>query len=91
MRQRPRLHLRWIFIDSSAYYASAVRRDANYRGAQAVLRSLAQERARFFTTPYVLARTHPLVVIPQRDGQVARALLDAIERTPGTTVIDRSA
>lgn len=91
MKRRPGHHLHWIFSDSSGYYALAVRRDDNYQAAQVILRALAQERARFFTTTYVLAETHALIVNRQRDARGALALLDAIDWAPGTTIVDPSA
>jgi len=91
MRQPRPIHLHWVFSDSSAYYAAAVRRDSNYQAAQSILRALAQERARIFTTTYVAAETHALILNRQRDARGALALLDAIERTPGTTMVDPTA
>lgn len=56
------------FVDTSAYYALADRRDGNHGPAQAIAAQLADERRILYTTNLILAETHALVLA--RFGQV---------------------
>lgn len=77
----------WVFVDSTAYYAAAVRRDANHPAAQAILTRLAAEHARLFTSRYILAETHALLLNRQRDSVRAYAALRTIEQAASTTIV----
>ena len=58
-----------IDIDTSAYFALADDSDANYTAAQAVLEDLAGARNSLFTTTFVVAETHGLMIISQYDDK----------------------
>lgn len=74
-----------ILIDTAAYYALADPRDDNHPAARAVAERVAREGGRLFTTNYVVAETHALML--HKLGYVtARAFLDQIDRG-STTVI----
>jgi predicted nucleic acid-binding protein len=85
MTTLPRFHPGWVFVDTSAYYGVAAENDQNHRAATAILARLEQERVRLFTTLYVLAEVHALVVTRRRNPREALALLTSIES--GTTTI----
>src|SRR5438105_2164619 len=87
MRQQALSRPHWVFADSSGYYAAAVRRDENFHAAQTMLASLEREHARLFTTRYVLAETHALIVKRQRDPRGALTLLNSIEQARSTTIV----
>ena len=53
---------RRIFIDTSAFFALASLRDPDHRNAQAIRRQLIRESALLFTTNFVLAETHALLL-----------------------------
>lgn len=61
-----------MFVDTSAWFASATRRDANHQTAQEILRRLARERWSLVTSTYVVAETHGLMLTRVgRDAGVA--------------------
>jgi predicted nucleic acid-binding protein len=68
--------LRSVFVDTSAHYALIDRHDANHPGAATIGRRLAATRARLYTTNFVLAETHALLLT--RLGRAAA--LDFLER-----------
>ena len=86
MRGRPLSFPRSTFVDCSAYYAAAARRDANHDLAQRLFTELVRRGTRLITTRYILAETHALVVNRQRNSRAAAALLQRIESSEGTTV-----
>lgn len=79
-------HTNWVFSDTSGYYGAAAENDLNHDAALAILSRLERERVRFFTTLYVLAELHALVISRRRNSQLALALLRNIE-AGSTTVI----
>jgi predicted nucleic acid-binding protein len=85
MTTLPRHHPNWVFSDTSGYYAAAVEDDQRTPQAVATLSRLERERVRFFTTPFVLAELHALVITRRRNPQLALALLTRIE-SGATTV-----
>jgi uncharacterized protein len=87
----PRRRLTWtrLFMDTSAYYALADARDANHGTAKQVRDGLIGERARLFTTNFVLAETHALV-LSRLGREIALRVIDGIERST-TTVVRASA
>src|SRR5689334_1686555 len=80
-----RQHTNWVFSDTSGYYGVAVEDDQRHDQALAILARLEREHVRFYTTLYVLAELHALVVTRRRNPQLALTLLMRIER--GTTTI----
>jgi uncharacterized protein len=75
-------------MDSSAYYANAVERDARHDQAVRMFRQLQRNRSAIFTTRYVVAETHALLINRQRNSRLAFAFLTAIASSPGTTIVD---
>jgi uncharacterized protein len=51
-----------LFVDSSAFFAIAIRADTNYSAAQSVLERVARDRVRFITTTYLVVEAHALFV-----------------------------
>jgi uncharacterized protein len=51
-----------VLIDSAAYYAILDDRESTYPQAAAALRKLAQERWRLFTTNFIVAEAHALIL-----------------------------
>ena len=77
---------RQIFIDTGAYFGLAAPRDQNHSLATMIQARLIAERWRPFTTNYILAETHALLLT--RVGRdVARVTLTEIRGSVGTTVI----
>jgi uncharacterized protein len=76
---------RRVFVDTSAYYALVDRNDVNYRHTLDVATRLSRERRHLFTTNFVLAETHALVL--NRIGRdIAARVLVEIENGPTTVV-----
>src|SRR5687768_15127770 len=70
---------RAVFIDTSAFYASLDRREGTHRSALQVFNWIAQERIVPYTTNFVMAECHALIV--SRLGQSAGVdFVDMIER-----------
>ncbi len=67
-----------IFVDTSAYFAANDPRDANHAAAAATLRRLSQEHAETYTTNYVVAETHTLLVT-RRSRDVAAQVLARLD------------
>lgn len=79
-------HPGWVFSDTSGLFGASVRRDENYQAAGAILSRLQAERVRFFTTLYVLAELHALVITRRRDPRFALDIVTRIERSATTIV-----
>lgn len=75
----------WAMVDTSAIYATIDRSERDHADAQAIAARLARERWRLFTTNYVVAETHALVLI-RVNRAVAERVLDELDVSP-TTVI----
>ena len=74
------------FIDTAAYFALADPSDNAHAAATAIARSLAIEHRRTYTTNFVLAETHALLL--SRIGRAtARTVLRAIDTS--STLIER--
>ena len=54
--------MRQIFIDTSAYFALANRRDKNHDAAVHIVNQLIREGAELLTTNYIVAETHTLLL-----------------------------
>lgn len=81
---------RWVFVDTSAYFAVSNRRDAQHVPASAVLQALVAERRRLFTTNFILAELHALL-LTRVSREVAAAVLAEIDTSRATTVVRVSA
>lgn len=82
----PRQHPTWVFSDTSGLFGAAVARDENHQAARAILDHLQAERVHFFTTLYVLAELHALVITRRRDPRLALNTVSRIERGATTIV-----
>lgn len=81
MRARSPILPRQVLIDTSAHYALVDRTDGHHAPARVILQQLAAERARLFTTNFILAETHALLLSRLGRTVALRALYE----------IDRSA
>jgi uncharacterized protein len=54
--------MKQIFVDTSAYFALADRRDENHEVAVRVIHQIIRERAELLTTNYIIAETHTLLL-----------------------------
>ena len=80
------LHVRRVLVDSAAYYALTDQESLQHRLAVAVTAQLAAEHRHLFTTNFIVAETHSLLL--NRLGRDLSALvLQQIDR--GTTTIVR--
>lgn len=85
MTSPSRLRSRRVFVDTSAYYALADPRDGNHRAAIAVELRLASGGFRHFTTNFILAETHALLLT--RAGRAtAQRVLGEMERSATVVV-----
>jgi uncharacterized protein len=76
---------RQTFVDTSAYYSLTDPRDINHAEARAISRRLTSERWRLFTTNFVIAETHALL-LTRLGRTTARRVLQEIDRST-TTII----
>jgi len=77
---------RRVFVDTSAYVALSDRRDDRHEDAKAILSRLSRERRFLFTTNFVLAETHSLLV-SRIDYKDAALHVSAYSLSAGTTVV----
>jgi len=54
--------MRRVFVDTSAYFALADRRDENHPSAVYLIQQLIREHTELLTTNYVIAETHALLL-----------------------------
>jgi len=73
------------FIDTSAYFALANRRDADHERATSLLHSLAVSRVRLYTTNFILAETHALT-LKRLDRSLAASYVRGIYQSAMTVV-----
>jgi predicted nucleic acid-binding protein len=67
-----------VFIDTGAFYAAAVSSDALNTAAKIIFQKLTSEKARMYTSDYVLAETYTL--LNARNGHhAAVTFMDAFE------------
>jgi len=76
---------RHVLIDTSAYFALADHDDANYGAAQAILNNLATQRGSLFTTTFVAAETHALLLARLSQSSATRFLRE-LEQSSTTLV-----
>jgi len=81
---------RRVFVDTSAYFAVANRRDTHHTAAQAALSQLIAEHRPLFTTNFILAETHALLLTKVNRDVAARVLFE-IDKSQMTTIIRVSA
>ncbi len=81
---------RELFLDTSAFFAVASRRDANHGMANALMRALATQRRTLITTNFVVAELHALL-LSRIDRQIAARTLAEIDSSQRTTIIRVSA
>jgi predicted nucleic acid-binding protein len=89
MRPRAPVHARWALVDTSAYFALTYSRETTSAAARAISMRLRAERWRLFTTNFILAETHALVLTRLNRSVAARVLAD-IDRST-TTIIRATA
>ena len=53
---------RWVFVDTAAYFANIDATDDNHQAAHAISQRLAAARWRAFTSTYIIAETHALLL-----------------------------
>ncbi len=80
MGRVPALAERRVFVDSSAYLALLDRDDEHYEEATVILRALASQRYRQFTTNILVIEAHALVLSTLRIG-AGHAFLRGMERS----------
>ena len=85
MSEAPTGAARSVFVDTSAHYALIDRHDANHAGAAAIGRRSAATRARLYTTNYVLAEAHALL-LTRLGRATALAFLETMDRSRFTIV-----
>lgn len=76
---------RRVLVDTSAYYALVDAADSNHGAARSIINDLAQKRYRLFTTNFILAETHALLLSRLGRTIAQRALIE-IERGSTTVV-----
>ena len=74
-----------IFVDTTAYFAAANRRDAGHEPVAALMSDFVQERRRLVTTNFVLAELHALL-LTRLDRRIAAQVLAEIDASKLTTV-----
>lgn len=74
------------FIDTGAYFALADARDGHHQDAAAINTRLTDEHWRLFTTNFILAETHALLLARAGRG-LARKVLSELRASAATTII----
>ncbi|MCL5075747.1 MAG: PIN domain-containing protein [Chloroflexi bacterium] len=85
MKNHPSASSSRVFIDTSAYFALADDDDTNYHRAQAILTQLANQCSPLFTTTFVVAKTHTLL-LARLNQHIATKFLKEIENSSTTVV-----
>ncbi len=85
MSSRPPAASSLAFIDTRGYVALADPRDANHRPARAILEQLSTQRWQLFTTEFIVAETHALL-LSRRGRAVAARILAEIDHSTTTLV-----
>jgi predicted nucleic acid-binding protein len=76
---------RRVFVDTGAFAALSMEREADYRSAVVIARRLAEARFSQVTTNFVVAETHALVLARAGRDAALRALREI--EGPGRTII----
>jgi uncharacterized protein len=74
-----------VFVDTSAYFAAANRRDAGHEPVATLMQALVDGRRRLVTTNFVLAELHALLT--RLDRRVAARVLEEADVSNLTTVV----
>jgi len=90
MSSRAAIHAFWTFGDTGGYAALLNRRDQRHADATALYARLRTEHWRLFTTNFILAETHALL-LAKADRRLARQALATIQASAATTIIRVSA
>lgn len=86
MSTRPLAQRGRVFVDSSAYYAFADRDEHDTHPIALTIRDhMIRERARLFTSNYVVAETHALLLV-RLGRDIAARFLQEIDRSTTTIV-----
>jgi predicted nucleic acid-binding protein len=85
MRTRRASQARRTFVDTSAYFALLDADDANHAQARTISERLIAEGWRLFTTSFVLAETHALL-LNRLSHQIATRFLRDMEQSPTTLI-----
>ena len=86
MIRTPTAGARRVFVDSSAYFALTDADDARHTTALGIANQLVEQRWRLFTTNFVVAETHALVLTRLGRERAAR-VLQAIDQSESTTIV----
>lgn len=73
----------WTFVDTSAYFALSYSHESNHAQALAIGRRLQAEHWRLFTTNFILAEIHALL-LTRLNRVVAARILSEIDESPIT-------
>ena len=76
---------RQVFVDTSAYFALSYSRESRSADARAIAARLRTEHWQAFTTNFVIAETHALL-LTRLSRAVAARFLTEIDRSPTTIV-----
>jgi len=87
---RSSIDLRRVFVDSAGYFAAASQRDAHHAEARETLRNVLAHRRRLFTTNFILAEVHALL-LNRVNRSLAASVLFEIDNSAATTVVRASA
>jgi hypothetical protein len=69
--------MRYVFVDTSGFYAALNRKDAAHRDARRLFRQAREERWFLFTTNFVIAETHALILTRRGRDQAWQFLRSA--------------
>lgn len=78
---------RSVFVDSTAYFALVRQQEDQHPQSVLILQLLEQQNWQFFTTPFVLAEVHALIVSRQRRSDVGITFLRSVSGSNSTVVI----
>lgn len=81
--------MRRVLTDTSAYFPFADRQDVNHTAAQNLLAQLASEGTRLFTTNFIMAEAHPLL-LTRISHRTATDFLKSFDQG-GTTLVRATA
>ena len=77
---------RRALVDSAAYFATVDTRDANHDVARTIARRLQEQQWRVYTTNFVIAEAHSLILSRRGRSFAARFLFD-MEQSRGTEIV----
>src|SRR3954451_4772869 len=75
-----------VFVDTGAYFALAVGEDTHHQRAHELLRGLQRRNGRLFTSNFIVAEMHALL-LSRRGRELAARMLDRVDRS--STLIER--